>query len=293
MNVGVIFPTTEIGADPTIIRDWAQACEAAGFHHILAFDHVIGADPINPTGSQAYMDHTTPFHEPLVLFAYLAGVTRRIEFTTGVLVLPQRQAVLVAKQVAELDILSGGRVRLGIGLGWNEMEFRALGADFQSRGRRVEEQIQVMRRLWSEPIVNFRGRDHVITAAGLAPLPTRPSIPIWMGAHADASLRRMARLADGWICPFRPDADGQAAIARVSRYVSETGRDPATFGIDGRINLSGDPARWQRRAAAWRAAGATHLSVATMGLGLEPGQHIDLLVKFAEATSLTNSRTAI
>src|SRR6266699_3728762 len=181
MQIGVVFPQTEIGADPIAIRDYAQAVQGLGYHHIMAYDHVIAPGPTYPK-DVAYSQQM--FHEPFVLFGYLAALTQ-LELVTAVLVLPQRQTALVAKQAAEVDILTGGKLRLGVGVGWNPVEYEALGMNFQARGRVVEEQIEVMRLLWSQEVVSYKGQYHTITEAGLNPLPIRRSIPIWIGGRSD------------------------------------------------------------------------------------------------------------
>ena len=196
MRIGVIFPQIEIGSDPAAIRDYAQAAEELGYHYLLAFDHVLGANSASRPGWRGYR-HTDMFHEPFVLFGYLAGVTKNIELTTGVLILPQRQTALVAKQAASLDIVSGGRLRLGIGIGWNPVEYEALGEDFHNRGLRSEEQIEVLRALWTQELVTYDGKWHGITDAGLNPLPVQQPIPIWFGGSSDLVLQRIARLGDG------------------------------------------------------------------------------------------------
>jgi probable F420-dependent oxidoreductase len=196
VKIGVVFPQTEIGRDPAVIRDYAQAVEAMGYTHILAFDSVVGANPDRPGGWTSQYDYRHAFHEPFVLFGFLAGVTRSIELVTGVVILPQRQTALVAKQAAEVDVLSGGRLRLGIGVGWNPVEFEALGEHIENRGKRVEEQLEVMRLLWTRELVTYQGQWHRVPDAGIRPLPVQQPIPVWMGGEAEAVLRRAARLAD-------------------------------------------------------------------------------------------------
>src|SRR5712671_3884491 len=237
MKIGVVFPQTEIGQDPAMIRDYAQAVEAMGYTHILAFDSVIGANPDRPGGWDSQYDYRHAFHEPFALFAFCAAVTRRIELVTGVLILPQRQTTLVAKQAAEVDVLSGGRLRLGIGVGWNPVEYEALGEDFQTRGRRSEEQIEVLRLLWTQEVVTYSGRWHQISHAGLNPHPIQRPIPIWIGSGApqtplppEAGMRRIARLADGWFPLFGLSDQGKAGIARIRQYTEEAGRDPNALG---------------------------------------------------------------
>ncbi len=285
MKIGVVFPQTEIGQDPAMIRDYAQAVEAMGYTHILAFDSVIGANPDRPGGWDSQYDYRHAFHEPFALFAFCAVVTRRIELVTGVLILPQRQTTLVAKQAAEVDVLSGGRLRLGIGVGWNPVEFEALGENIHDRGKRVEEQLEVMRLLWTRELVTYEGRWHRVPDAGIKPLPVQRPIPVWMGGESEAVLRRAARLADGWITlqTFRPGPAAQQTIDRLHGLVREAGREPAAFGIEGRVALAQvPPAEWAKELAAWRAMrGITHLCVNTMGLGLPgPEEHVRTLERF-------------
>jgi probable F420-dependent oxidoreductase len=285
MKIGTVFPQTEIGQDPAVIRDYAQAVEAMGYTHILAFDSVIGANPDRPGGWDSQYDYRHAFHEPFALFAFCAAVTRRIELATGVLILPQRQTTLVAKQAAEVDVLSGGRLRLGVGVGWNPVEFEALGENIHDRGKRVEEQLEVMRLLWTRELVTYEGRWHRIPDAGIKPLPVQRPIPVWMGGESEAVLRRAARLADGWITlqTFRPGPASQQIIDRLHGLVRDAGRDPATFGIEGRVALAKlPPAEWAEELAAWRAMrGITHVCVNTMGLGLPgPEEHVRVLERF-------------
>ncbi|MEX2247559.1 MAG: LLM class F420-dependent oxidoreductase [Dehalococcoidia bacterium] len=283
MRIGAIFPQIEIGSDPAVIRDYVQAVEGMGYDHLLAYDHVLGAHPSHFEGSfRPPYTHESLFHEPMVLFGYLAAVTSRIELATGIVILPQRQTVLVAKQATEVDILSGGRLRLGVGIGWNHVEFEALGEDFKTRGRRVGEQIALMRRLWCEQLVDFEGKYHTVRQAGLNPLPVQRPIPVWMGAMTEPALRRAARIADGWYPQFRADARGAETIERVRGWVREAGRDAAAFGVEGRIGLLNTPeAEWAAALEGWRVVGASHVSVNTMGAGLaSPRDHIDALRRF-------------
>jgi probable F420-dependent oxidoreductase len=284
VRLGVIFPQTEIGTDPRAIIEFARTAEDLGYNHILAFDHVLGAAPRPGWRGPYSAEHA--FHEPLVLFAYLAAVTRRIELTTGIIILPQRQTALVAKQAAALDVISGGRLRLGVGLGWNDVEYEALGMNFRTRGRRVEEQIAVMRSLWTQQVVTFEGRWHRITQAGINPLPVQRPIPLWMGGHAEPAIRRAARLADGWMAggtlrtPYAQGAPPnletyQAIVTKLHESLRKAGRDPARFGIEGRIHFKDGADVWRPAHDAWQAMGGTHLSVNTMGAGLAtPGAHI-------------------
>ncbi len=226
------------------------------------------------------------FHEPFVLFAYLAGVTQRIEFVSGIIILPQRQTALVAKQTAALDVLSRGRLRLGIGIGWNPVEYEALGENFHDRGRRSEEQIEILRRLWTNELVTYEGKWHKITDAGLNPLPVQRPIPIWFGGTSDRVMRRLARIGDGWFPQrFGPDAEGRENFDRLRSYIVEAGRDPSEVGIEPRISVSqGGPDEWAEEASAWKDLGATHISVNTMGAGYgSPGAHIDAIARFRQA----------
>jgi probable F420-dependent oxidoreductase len=287
MRLGVVFPQTEIGIDRVLIRDYAQAAEELGYTHILAYDHVLGANPASRPGWRPPFTYLDTIHEPFVLFGYLAGLTQRIELVTGVIILPQRQTALVAKQAAALDVLSGGRLRLGVGIGWNPVEYEALGENFHDRGRRSEEQVEVLRRLWTEELVTFDGRWHKITDAGLNPFPVQRPIPIWFGGSAEAVLQRVGRLGDGWFPLLSPDEKCGAAIEKIRAHAKAAGRDPAKIGIEGRIT-PGDrpPEEWVKEITAWRNLGATHLSVNTMKAGLAtPAAHIEAIRRFRQTTA--------
>jgi probable F420-dependent oxidoreductase len=287
MQLGVVFPQTEIGADPGGVRAFVEAVRSIGYEHLLAYDHVLGADVSNRTDWPGPYTSEHQFHEIFVLFGYLAAVAPGLELVAGVLVLPQRQTALVAKQAAEIDILTGGRLRLGVGLGWNYVEFEALAEDFSNRGRRSEEQIEVLRRLWTEAVVDFEGRWHRIPAAGINPLPVQRPIPIWIGGSADAAIRRAARTADGFF-PQRPLEGGwPETMERFRGWVEEAGRDPAKIGIEQRIDVSkGTPGDWRAAVDEWRELGATHISVVTMRGGLEgPDAHIERIRQVFEALS--------
>lgn len=286
MQLGAIFPQTEIGADPAAVKDFAQAAEALGYEHLLVFDHVLGADPTRRAEWNRPYNKDDMFHEPFVMFGYLAAVTEKIEMCTGIIILPQRQTALVAKQTAEVDVLTGGRLRLGIGVGWNEVEYEALGETWENRGRRSAEQIEVLRLLWTQEVVNYEGRYHKITHAGINPLPVQRPIPVWFGGGAPQVVRRIARMGDGWFPQFQPDGAGQERIAEMRALAANYGRNPADIGIEGRVALmdSDNPDDWNRLAAAWDEAGATHLSVNTMRAGLKgPDRHIDAIRRFKEA----------
>ena len=289
MRVGVTLPQTEMNNDPGSLREYAQAVEGLGYDHIQSLDHVLGANAAGRPGWQGPYDHTDLIHEPFVLFGYLAALTQSVELVTTVIILPQRQTALVAKQAAAIDVLSGGRMRLGIGIGWNDVEFEALGEDFHDRGRRSEEQIEVLRALWTQDLVTYEGRWHTITDAGINPLPVQRPIPIWIGGGADATLRRIARLGDGWFPQFRPDEEGRGKLGRLHEYTREAGRDPGDIGIDGPIRIAGrSQEEWVLDAAAWRDLGATHLSVNTRNSGLSfPDGHIDAIRRFMDSARAT------
>jgi probable F420-dependent oxidoreductase len=279
VKIGAVFPQLEIGADPTTVRDWTTTVEEAGYNHVLAYDHVLGADPANRPGWTGYTDKSL-FHEVFVLFGYMAAITTTLELVTGVLVLPQRQTALVAKQAAEVDVLSGGRLRLGVGIGWNQVEYQALGVPFKQRGALLEEQVDVLRALWADPVVSYDGKYHEIVEAGLNPLPGR-RIPIWFGGGADAVLRRTGRIGDGWMPQSAPDEQAREQIATIRRAAEDAGRDPESIGIEARLSLGAVPEQdWRAYADAWRELGATHLCVNTMNLGLpHPTDHAKVLAE--------------
>jgi probable F420-dependent oxidoreductase len=277
MKIGAVFPQLEIGADPNTVRDWATTVEDAGYSHVLAYDHVLGADPANRPGWTGYTDKSL-FHEVFVLFGYLAAITTRLELVTGVLVLPQRQTALVAKQAAEVDLLSGGRLRLGVGIGWNQVEYDALGVPFEKRGARLTQQVDLLRRLWADPVISYDGTFDRVDEAGLNPLPGR-EIPIWFGGTADAVLRRTGRIGDGWMPQSAPDEKARQQIATIHEAAEASGRDPQSIGIEARLTLGAVPEQdWRPFADAWRALGATHLCVNTMNMGLShPEEHARVL----------------
>ncbi len=300
MQVGVSLPLAEIGADLVAVRDFVQAAEDLGYAHVRMRDHILGSDlRFHPEITIVHYSHETYVHEPFTLMAYLAAITEKLQLVTGVLVLPLRQTALVAKQAAEVDVLSGGRLRLGIGVGWNPVEFQALGQDFKNRGQRVEEQIAVLRALWTQEVVNFTGRWHQITYAGLNPLPVQRPIPIWMGGGQpaapippEAPLRRIARMADGWSPLFAPGTAGQEAIQRMRGYATEVGRDPASIGIDGRITMAGTgPEDWLTEVKTWEELGASHLTLGVAssfatGDPESPDEHINAIRRFKEVVGV-------
>ena len=283
MELGVVFPQTEIGADPAAIRDFAQAAEALGYSHLLIYDHVLGADPDRPDPLPGPYTKEHSFHEPFVTLAFLAAVTTTLELAPAVIILPQRQTALVAKQAAQLDLLSGGRLRLGVGTGWNWVEYEALGENFRNRGRRQEEQIELMRELWANDVISFEGRWHRVTKAGLNPRPAR-QIPIWFGGSADAVLRRAARMGDGWMAIATTEEHERDVVERLQGYLDETGRRER-FGIQARTRIQdGDPDGWRRSLERWEGMGATHMAVVTMDAGLSgPQAHLDAIHRYKDA----------
>lgn len=277
MRIGVVVPQREIASDTRALAAFVRGVEDLGYAHVLVFDHVVGAvRESRPDWSGPY-DLSDPFHEPLVLLSWIAAQTRMLELVTGVLVLPQRQTALVAKQAAELDHLSGGRLRLGVGVGWNAVEYEALGIPFIDRGQRIEEQIHLLRRLWTEPQVSFRGRWDRIDQAGLNPGPQQRPIPIWIGGAADAVVRRAIALGDGWMPMLSPDEAAQR-LAGVARS-GERSSGGLRIGLEGRISLRRLPRdRWVAEIMAWNALGATHATVNTSGLALrDVDAHLSLL----------------
>src|SRR5258706_1393100 len=284
MRIGVVFPQTEIGADPSYIKDFGQAAEDLGFSHILAYDHVIGANLASRPDWKPPYSHLDMFHEPFVLFGYLAGLTQKIELVTGIIIVPQRQTVLVAKQAAAMDVFSRGRLRFGIGIGWNPVEYEALGEDFKNRGSRCEEQIAVLRQLWTQQTVTFQGRWHKITDAGINPLPVQRPIPIWFGGSDQCDLRRLAKYGDGWVPLVGPDDKCRGLIDKIRGYAKEAGRNPDAIGIEGRVSYGqGSPDAWTKELQAWQQLGATHASFNTMKAGLNsPSAHIEALRRFSK-----------
>jgi probable F420-dependent oxidoreductase len=287
MQIGVVLPQTEIGADAAAIRAYGQGVEELGFQHIMAYDHVVGADPAIYEGWAGPYDVTSTFHEPLVLFGFLAALTS-LELVTAVLIAPQRQTALIAKQAAEVDLLCNGRFRLGLGLGWNPVEYETLGQDFSTRGRRLEEQVEVLRRLWTEPAVTYAGEFDRITGAGLAPMPVQRPIPIWIGGQSERAYRRMGHLADGWFPQMSPGPELERASAIVAQGAIEAGRFPADLGMEGRVHWTADTDEFATRVQRWRDAGATHLAINTMKAGLATvDDHLKALAGAATAIDLS------
>jgi probable F420-dependent oxidoreductase len=283
----VTFPQTELGGDPGAVRAYGERVEELGFSHILVYDHVVGADPAVHEGWNGPYDVHTTFHEPFVMFGYLAGVTRALELVTGVIILPQRQTTLVAKQAAEVDLLSDGRFRLGIGVGWNAVEYEALGEEFGNRGKRSAEQIGLLRRLWTEQSVTFAGDFHTVTGAGIAPLPVQRPIPVWVGAASPPGYTRAGRLADGWFPMMTPGPALDEARTIVETAAAEAGRDPAAIGMEGRVDWRRDGDAVADQLTQWEKSGATHVSINTMGAGLKTvDDHLTALARVAESFPL-------
>ncbi|MDT4892079.1 MAG: hypothetical protein QOE97_1114 [Pseudonocardiales bacterium] len=276
IRIGAAFPTTEISPDRGAVRAFVEAVGALGFDHILALDHVLGAYPpahpdgpaLQPLGDTSgwenIYDYRTPFHEPLVLFGFVAALTE-LELFTGVLILPQRQTALVAKQAAQVDILSGGKLRLGVGIGWNNVEYDGLGKSFTNRGRRIEEQVRLLRELWTNDVVNFEGTYESVVGAGIAPLPVQRPIPVWMGSgYTGPALERAGRIADGWLAQLRPGPEFDQALGTLFAAATKAGRNPTDLGIHGGLSAGRpDQERIAKHAAGWKTSGVTHISLST------------------------------
>ena len=286
MRIGVVLPQTEIGPAVGAVRAYAQGVEDLGFQYVLAYDHVVGADPEVHQPWDGPYDVDTQFHEPFVLFGFLAGCTS-LDLMTGITILPQRQTALVAKQAAEVDLLTRGGFRLGVGIGWNPVEYEALGQDFTTRGRRIEEQVGLLRRYWTERSVTASGEFDRVTGAGIAPLPMQRPIPVWFGGRSPRAYERMGRLADGWIPMVQPGEQLDAARAIVNQSAVAAGRDPGAIGMEGRVDWRGDADDVARRVEGWRAVGATHLGINTMGAGLTTvDDHLNALAAVSERLPL-------
>ncbi|HEX3574460.1 MAG TPA: LLM class F420-dependent oxidoreductase [Rhodopila sp.] len=295
MQLGATIPVADIGTGPSEIRDYAQAVEGLGFDYLQAPDHVLGANPATSAGKGRVGTNENPYHDPFVLFGFLAGCTQRLGFAPGVLILAQRQAALVAKQAACLDVLSNGRLRLGVGVGWNQVEFTGLNEVFSNRGRRSEEQVQVMQALWSQPHVSFKGRYHTIDDAGINPRPASGHIPVWFGGHAEATLQRTAKYGDGWMpLAYPADDTALAAFGKLRNLIKAEGRDPASVGLEVWLSLgSGDEEAWRREFAFWKQAGVTHVTAHTtfaMGhhkriAGHTAADHLSAITRFRQVVA--------
>ncbi len=267
MRIGISLPVRELKNDLTAVRDFVQTADELGFTHLRVPDQVV-------------REKSGHLHEPLTLLSYVAALTSQIELVPSVIVLPVRQTALVAKQAAEIDLLCGGRLRLGVGVGVSPEEYSALGQDFHTRGRRCEEQIELLRQLWTQGTVDFEGRWDRVHGAGIDPLPVQRPIPIWIGpgsAPSEPVLRRIGRQADGWFA-IVPRADLPEVLARVQRHAEKAGRDPSEIGMEGAVAVPGKPPEdWMRDVKAWERAGATHLCLRTLGGGLDASGHLKAL----------------
>ena len=281
LTSGIVFPQTEIGPDPGAVRAFAEATEGLGFDGLMIYDHVVGADTRNRPDWSGWYDLEHSFHEIFVVMGFIAALTERIRLVTGIVILPQRQTVLVAKQAAEVDVLSNGRLTLGIGVGWNAVEFEALDQDFSNRGKRCEEQIELLRALWTRESVDFEGKYHRVPQAGIKPLPVQRPIPIWIGGQADAVLRRVARMGDGWL-PMDTPEDARPRLERIARYCQEMDRDMADLDMPCTIYLEGkDLLTVEEEIATWRDMGFTSYYLDTMQSGLDGvDAHIEMASRF-------------
>jgi probable F420-dependent oxidoreductase len=288
MRIGVVFPQTEFSNDPAMIKEYAQTAEGLGYTHILAYDHVLGANPERPGGWRGPYSHNDPFHEVFSLFSFMAAVTEKIEFVTGILVLPQRNTVLAAKQAAQVDVLSGGRLRLGVGTGWNQVEYEALGRNFKNRGKRVEQQINLMRELWTKPLVTHKGKHFDIQDAGINPMPVQQPIPIWFGGSHENVLRRIGQTGDGWMANVGQAEEAKPFLEKIIQYAEDAGRDPAKIGLEPHIDYGdADEKVWHSTMQSWQDIGATHMSVNTMKINLDsPEKHLQAIKKFAEVVGV-------
>ena len=288
MRIGAVFPHTEIGNDPAAIRDYAQAAEGLGYHHLLAYDHVVGANPAGYPDLKLIYTHESPFHELFVLFGFLAGQTEHIELFSGILILPQRQTALVAKQAAEVDVLSGGRLRLGVAVGWNPVEFDVQGEDFSNRGKRIEEQIEVLRALWTNEVVTYEGTWHTIKDVGINPLPVQRPIPIWFGGGlSDQVIERVGRMGDGWIPFLTADSAGLESVEKMRAAARAAGRNPDDIKIEHMIQMhQGTPEDWIKEIATLRDIGVSYISGVTMNAGFAtPADHIKAIEQFREVAA--------
>ena len=281
MKPNAFFPSLDIGTDPAKIRDWVQAAEDLGYAYIEVPDHVFGAKARN--GWVPLYNEKDPFHETFVTLGFLAAATRSIGLSTGILIAPQRQTGLVAKQAAEVDILSSGRLRLGIGVGWNHVEYEALGTDWKTRGARQAEQVEVLRRLWSGSLVSFSGRFHSLQDVSIVPPPVQRPIPIWFGGSSDAVIRRAARLGDGWMPIMAPDAQAEQKLALLREQLKSCGREAAKFGLEAWLRMQGpDPQAWAAAADGWRRLGADMVMLYPMYRITSVDDHIETLRRFKE-----------
>lgn len=286
MQLGAVLPHNEIGTDPGAMKAYAQGIEALGMSHMLLYDHVLGADPDRPGGFQGPYDKDVAFHEPFTTFAFIAAVTEKIEMVSNVMILPQRQTALVAKQATEVAILSNNRLRLGIGTGWNKVEYDSLGIPFENRGRRQEEQVELLRLLWTEDSLDFTGEYHRVELASINPRPSKP-IPIWFGGGAPVVLTRAARLGDGWMPLGGPNDASRQMIEHMQARRAEAGLSWDDFGIQAQAMYNGGtPDRWAKHAQGWRELGATHLAIRTDSAGLASvDEHLKCIEEYVAAVT--------
>jgi len=284
MQLNAMFPTRDVGNDPARIRDWAQAAEDLGYAYIEVPDHVFGAAARD--GWTPNYNESDPFHETFVTLGFLAAVTKKIRLSSGILIAPQRQTGLIAKQAAEVDLLSGGRLRLGIGVGWNHVEYEALGADWKTRGARQAEQVEVLRRLWSGELIDYKGRFHHLRGVNIVPPPVQRPIPVWFGGSSDAVVKRAARLGDGWMPIIAPDEQARQKLEMLREEIRNQGRDPAKFGIEGWLRMhDADPQRWAASADGWRRLGTDFVMLYPMYRMPKLEDQIETLRKFKEVAN--------
>jgi len=284
MQISAWFPTRDIGTDPVRIRDWAQAAEELGYDHIEVPDHVFGATARD--GWSPRYNEQDPFHETFVTLGFLAGVTTTIGLASGVLILPQRQTGVVAKQATQVDILSGGRLRLGVGVGWNHVEYEALNEDWKSRGTRQREQVEVLKKLWCEDLVTYQGRFHQFTEVNITPRPVQRPIPVWFGGSSDAVVKRAAQIGDGWMPIMAPDHEAEAKLEQLRNHLSDCGRDTSAFGIEGWLRMDkADPDEWSVAAEGWRKLGADIVMLYPMYRIPNLDDQIETLRRFKEVVS--------
>ena len=284
MQISAWFPTRDIGTDPVRIRDWAQAAEELGYDHIEVPDHVFGATARD--GWSPRYNEQDPFHETFVTLGFLAGVTTTIGLASGVLILPQRQTGVVAKQATQVDILSGGRLRLGVGVGWNHVEYEALNEDWKSRGTRQREQVEVLKKLWCDDLVTYQGRFHQFTEVNITPRPVQRPIPVWFGGSSDAVVKRAAQIGDGWMPIMAPDHEAEAKLEQLQNHLSDCGRDASAFGIEGWLRMDkADPDEWGLAAEGWRKLGADIVMLYPMYRIPDFDDQIETLRRFKEVVS--------
>jgi len=284
MQISAWFPTRDIGTDPVRIRDWAQAAEELGYDHIEVPDHVFGATARD--GWSPRYNEQDPFHETFVTLGFLAGVTTTIGLASGVLILPQRQTGVVAKQATQVDILSGGRLRLGVGVGWNHVEYEALNEDWKSRGTRQREQVEVLKKLWRDDLVTYQGRFHQFTEVNITPRPVQRPIPVWFGGSSDAVVKRAAQIGDGWMPIMAPDHEAEDKLEQLRNHLSDCGRDPSAFGIEGWLRMDkADPDEWSVAAEGWRKLGADIVMLYPMYRIPNFDDQIETLRRFKEVVS--------